>query len=422
VIFRLCIRPVIGALFTLVTGCETSKSASGHNISSLYIIDKADKIDVQYYISQITSSRVRVRWTISNSSIEAESDEFGEEMANLVFSYKIFQNYSTSISIDSGRLILKDFHVFEDTPLKGQIEFDLESSRNHLIEITLRDLNAVKYDRQYLNLIKSKQFSNQSFEVFSSKETLQINQYVTSADSYLIKTAQPQSNVYARFYDRDFPIASPPFAVVNPKQFDFKPDKFFQLRKVNSSEFKLYLTQKGFYQIVVDSASKQGGSLYYFGDHYPNAKTVNDLLMPLRYITTQEEFAGMSGLDNIKKNIDAYWLRVGGGPERARQLLQAYYLRVETANRLFSSYLEGWKSDRGMCLIVFGPPTAVYRSTASETWFYGEKGKFNTVQLSFTKVVNPFSSNDFRLNRNGALKSPWYRAVEFWRQGRIITY
>jgi GWxTD domain-containing protein len=146
------------------------------------------------------------------------------------------------------------------------------------------------------------------------------------------------------------------------------------------------------------------------------------LLLPLRYVTTTPEFQSLKKGENLKKGIDNYWLKVGGSPERAKMLIETYYTRVERANTLFASYLEGWKTDRGMCLIVFGEPNKVVRSTASETWLYGEEGKYNTLKLTFTKVQNPFTTNDFRLNRNASLKSPWYRAVEFWRQGRIITY
>jgi len=147
-----------------------------------------------------------------------------------------------------------------------------------------------------------------------------------------------------------------------------------------------------------------------------------DLALPLRYITTNEEFERLSQGDHIKRNVDQHWLNLGGSPERARELIGSFYGRVQYANRYFTSYLEGWKSDRGMCYIIYGPPDIVYRSTASETWLYGEEGRYNALSLTFTKVVNPFTSNDYRLNRSSSLKTSWYRAVEFWRQGRVLKY
>lgn len=183
----------------------------------------------------------------------------------------------------------------------------------------------------------------------------------------------------------------------------------------------LYITKQGFYQIVNKADALHGGSIHYFGKYYPDAKTVNDLLFPMRYITTNAEYNDLLNSKNLKQSIDAFWLKRGGDKTRARKLIKSYYTRVELANSLFTSYIEGWKSDRGMCYIVFGQPSKVVRSTASEVWIYGQEGSYNSIRLEFVKVVNPFSRNDFRLKRSASLKSPWYRAVDYWRQGRIIT-
>jgi hypothetical protein len=34
-------------------------------------------------------------------------------------------------------------------------------------------------------------------------------------------------------------------------------------------------------------------------------------------------------------------------------------------------------------------------------------------------VDNPFSDNDFKLQRSPGYKSNWYRAVDAWRSGRV---
>ena len=34
-------------------------------------------------------------------------------------------------------------------------------------------------------------------------------------------------------------------------------------------------------------------------------------------------------------------------------------------------------------------------------------------------MENPFSENDYVLKRNYAYKSPWYVAVESWRNGKV---
>ncbi|MEX2595761.1 MAG: GWxTD domain-containing protein, partial [Salibacteraceae bacterium] len=233
---------------------------------------------------------------------------------------------------------------------------------------------------------------------------------------------EPADVLYLKYYNRNFPIASPPFSTITPSAFDFTPDNLSSTVKVNENHFRIIIDKPGFYQLTNNQKGNNGATYFFFDSYYPEPKSVLHLAEPLRYISTNEEYNVLFESDELKKAVDAHWIKVGGTAQRARELIKAYYSRVQLANRYFTSYLEGWKSDRGMCYIVFGPPDEVYRTTSSETWIYGESGKYKSLSLTFTKVANPFSFNDFRLNRSNSLKNPWYRAVEFWRQGRVLTY
>jgi hypothetical protein len=97
----------------------------------------------------------------------------------------------------------------------------------------------------------------------------------------------------------------------------------------------------------------------------------------------------------------------------------AYFGRVESANRNFSSYLEGWKTDRGLMYIIYGPPSEVYRNQQSETWIYGDRNSSLSYIFNFVKVENPFTDNDFALNRLSEYRYGWGQAVGAWRNGRV---
>jgi isocitrate dehydrogenase kinase/phosphatase len=43
------------------------------------------------------------------------------------------------------------------------------------------------------------------------------------------------------------------------------------------------------------------------------------------------------------------------------------------------------------------------------------------VRFIYTKVENPFTDNDYILNRSESYKEIWYRNVDAWRMGRIIN-
>ena len=400
----------------VLLGCQTTSNISGKNISQLYRSDaRSNGIRIDYKLVHGQNKKSKLKFNLDLADL-VESDGVN----SFTVRYRLYQNYSSSLPIDSGFQVFKDLNRGQG--FEGEIEIGIPVGRNHMLEVDLIDLFSKKRNRRYIDVINPEQFSEQSYELRNEIGELIYDHQVQKADSYNIAVAALSKGVFVRYYDRNFPVASPPFSAVNNKPFDFTPDKLIELNQDATGSFKLYVTQIGIYQITSDTTSRNGGSVFYFGQHYPNAKTLKDLLLPLRYITTSPEYLALKKEDNLKKGIDNYWLKVGGRPERAKMLIETYYSRVEEANIMFGSYLEGWKTDRGMCLIVFGPPTKVLRSTASETWLYGEEGEYNTLKLSFTKVQNPFTTNDFRLNRNASLKSPWYRAVEFWRQGRIITY
>lgn len=402
--------------------CEVSQSVSGRNISHVYAPQDESEIGLQYKVLNKGNGQINLIWKLDPNTVGISKTDQGKDYIGFSFRYKIYPSYSEPTPLDSGVLVVKEQIIRDREPIVDQLELKLPVKRNMVVDITFRDLNSLKADKQYVDVFGASAFTSQSFALSTTDGQLLFDPYVVAADSYVVRTAQPHDRLYVKFYERDFPIAAAPFAIVNPRPFDFTPDHLKEMRKIDDTHFMLYVAPKGFYQIVTDSESRKGGCVYYFGQHYPNAKTVNDLVMPLRYITSNDEFSGLAQGDNLKRNVDAYWLNIGGNPDRARQLIGAYYSRVEHANRFFTSYLEGWKSDRGMCYIVFGPPAVVYRSTSSETWVYGEDGRYSALSLTFTKVVNPFTGNDFRLNRGGTLKTPWYRAVEFWRQGRVLSY
>ncbi len=74
-----------------------------------------------------------------------------------------------------------------------------------------------------------------------------------------------------------------------------------------------------------------------------------------------------------------------------------------------------------MIYIVYGAPSIVYRSKDRETWVYGESNEVQSMNFVFKRMQNPLSDNDYVLNRSNIYRSSYYRAVDRWREGRILT-
>ena len=62
-----------------------------------------------------------------------------------------------------------------------------------------------------------------------------------------------------------------------------------------------------------------------------------------------------------KVALDDFWIKCGGNIDKARELIRIYYTRVFYSNYYFTSYKEGWRSERGMIYIIYGPPDKVYK-------------------------------------------------------------
>ena len=140
---------------------------------------------------------------------------------------------------------------------------------------------------------------------------------------------------------------------------------------------------------------------------------------PIRFISSNSEFEKLTSGIKTKKEVDEFWLVKCGTEDRAREIIKKYYNRVQDANELFTSYVEGWKTDRGMVSLIFGSPKTVRKARDEEVWYYGEENNALALQFTFVQVDNPFSDNDYKLLRAPSYKSNWYRAVEAWRSGRV---
>ena len=142
------------------------------------------------------------------------------------------------------------------------------------------------------------------------------------------------------------------------------------------------------------------------------------MVKPTRYICSRAEYDQLLNSEFLKSSMDHFWKSKTGSKERAKEIIRKYYKRVENANLHFSSYIEGWKTDRGMISIIYGAPNVVSKSNDMEVWVYGDESNVNSLSFVFNKMENPFSENDFKLQRSPAYRSSWYKAVDAWRSGR----
>ena len=132
-----------------------------------------------------------------------------------------------------------------------------------------------------------------------------------------------------------FPLSPPPFSKSYQPIFKSNNSVCKQLNFNSKKLISYLLPDEGFVFFQLDTLTNQGFTLFNFQEGYPNLINANQLIPPLRYLTTKEEFASLVSSSDSKLAVDQYWLSKASSKERARNLIRIYYSRVEFANKLF---------------------------------------------------------------------------------------
>lgn len=343
--------------------------------------------------------------------------------AELKINYKLLPEQNSRKILDSSSFYMADRASDENVRIKSlysQFKLRAFTANNYYLEIEIFDLNRKTKYYKGLNIYKKNGYSGQNFLVII-RDTVAFKNNFLKDDKVVVRFSNPAiSQVTVDCFFREFGPAPPPFSTKTPDELKYKPDSVFVLR-LSTNQFMLTMPEKGFYHIKADPKSNEGITLYTYDRTFPGVSNSDEMISCTRYIMNKEEFESCKAATEKKTCIDNFWLNLGGSNERARELLKRYYGRVKEANKNYTSYTQGWKNDRGMIFIVFGPPTNIYRSKKDEIWVYGNEANPATLRFIFNKTENPFSDNDFIMERSQFYKDSWYNAVDVWRQGLIYT-
>ena len=215
------------------------------------------------------------------------------------------------------------------------------------------------------------------------------------------------------FAPRSERLPSPPFSANAP----FVPTEKSELGNTNT----LITTQAGMYAYT----SKWGVERLQVIDseknpHFPAITQMEEMIGPIRYLCSKEEFERIQNSHDGPENaFDKFWIRSGGNKSKAKELIKIYYSRVQDANQNFTSYAEGWRTDRGMIYLVFGHPNTIITNQNVETWIYGNLSDPQALKFDFEITAHPLWGDIYILKRSENYRGPWETQVTQWRQGRI---
>ncbi len=235
--------------------------------------------------------------------------------------------------------------------------------------------------------------------------------YLTINQAYAVSGSDNRP-FHVSYFHEDFPAAYPPFAENESKADRFMfHDSTFQVNP--GSSFSLPTT--GLYLFQKDTNVAEGFSVRGVNKVYPRFSKIEDLIKPLIFICTQEEFTELQNSKGDKAKFDKVILDITKDKDRASGFMKSYFRRVELANLYFSSYKEGWKTDRGMIYLVFGLPDEVSVNDGNETWYYSTTRS----RFTFVKSGSVYDPENHVLLRDKRFIEPWFSTIDLWRKSRF---
>jgi GWxTD domain-containing protein len=376
--------------------------------------------EVKVYHQNGNISKVYVR--VYKKDIAFVADSNGLKYAQLDIYAKLFKGINMSFLQDS---VKKQFIFYQQqTPdtIQYEFEFTLEENKDYFLEIDIDDRVRNSHSQYFKEIEKNNLWSEDDFIIFNkSNQSFENFPFLLPNNTYTIQTSYlSPSSGYLYYINSPIPLAYPPFYLKTIPDYKIKAQKHQVLNYANG--FDISVSKAGIYHLQPDSAPTSGLTLYYFNDFYPKVKTPEAMASALRYLVSKNEYQKIIYSNNIKAAVDSFWLTHSNDMAVASSLIREYYSRVQKANTYFSSFTEGWRTDRGMIYIIIGPPTNVFVYKDREVWRYGARMSLNYTEFIFWKIDNPFSDNHYLLERKLNYKPLWYEATGKWRSGEIYRY
>ena len=129
----------------------------------------------------------------------------------------------------------------------------------------------------------------------------------------------------------------------------------------------------------------------------------------IRYIASGKVIKKIkkAGPKEKKSKFINYWKTMDPTPgTEENELMNEYYRRARYANKHFSGFMDGWKTDMGMIFILFGPPNDIERhpfeldSKPYEVWYYHDINRvfifIDETGFGDYRLSEPYYDNIFR--------------------------
>jgi GWxTD domain-containing protein len=417
---------VLGAILMIVlAGCGSSSGTTKRdNLAYLYGRGSAT-MQLQTRVYHASKETSTLYFKLNTRDLLYKSDgSGGPYMAVVQLRYEAFAEWNMRSLLDSASILVQDqtTNTSEDKELIGSMPLRAVDRDSYVLRISAVDLNRDNKTTAMLRVERDEKGTRQYFLPVDPRnglpfftDNLQPGQRVK-----VLCEAFAGRTLHGTHHANDPALPAPVFTTSGSgRPLPATDSSFTVVVDGTEGSFELTMESPGIHFLRPDTSHPNGIAFFVLKDSHPYVGTGADMLKPLRYITSLQEYDRITRSANVRQAIERFWLDAAGDRERARDAIRIYYNRVENANRHFTSHVEGWRTDRGLVHIIFGTPNTIYKSDMGETWVFGEENNLMSLTFNFVKRMGPFTDNDLVLERDPLLKGAWYRNVESWRNGRV---
>lgn len=421
------------AVSMMTISCITTQKAAvdTKDLSYLYNPTKSSiKPAFSVFNESDRSSVLSVKFFASDLFF-SQANPQGVPMAQLLITVKLFNITGGRMLADTAYLDAGIVKVEGREEYVYKIPLRVEHGALYNAEVKILDkirsqvvqsfvpFNTLSYNSRYNFIARGHFMKNELFN-----PVIHANEYIN-----LVYPAGTADSLFISYYEPLRVVPYPPALLLPEKTIDYKPDTIFAFRY--SDTIPLMFPLDGVYFCTTERDSEEGFSFFNFGKAYPAVNSAEVMIEPLAYLATEDEMNAMLSAERQKVALDEFWIRLGGNVDKARELIRIFYLRILYSNYYFTSFKEGWRTERGMIYTIYGPPDKVYKNNEGERWGYRKpviksswSGRVHLKEdylwFTFRARQNKYSENDFYLSRSETLVTYWDKAIASWRNGMVF--
>lgn len=273
----------------ILIACSTPRN-TGYKPESKTYKQEPNSIHAEFMINHVNDTISELNFKIRSKELLYTRPDGLNFYSNVLISYRLSSTYDSKDFSDSASVRLVDLNNDgTDKYLIGKVKIRARTLKNYFLRATVTDYNRNTDFTKVLFVQKDNDINRQNFTVMSKASNLPLFTSVIKSNEEvsIIYKDKISVKLFVRYYKRDFALALPPFSEADVRPFQYQPDSTFAVQ-LSNGHVDFTATQKGFYHFQLDTSKRDGLTLFNFSDTFPEVKKIDELIPPLRFLTTKK--------------------------------------------------------------------------------------------------------------------------------------